>query len=163
MAEGPDFRAARLPLTNGARSMTLDGELAVRKPLGHGPTDSFGSLRWVHYPSTFNHALGDYAVLIRMLPLGPQETLVTTKFLVAREAVEGVDYDIDRLTRVWSVTNDEDKALVERNQAGVNSIGYRPGPYSPSLEAGIIKFADWYCAAMQAHLEARAPQLALAG
>ena len=167
VAEGPDFRAARLPFVNGARSITQDGERAVARPLGQSPRDSYGSLRWVHYPTTFNHALGDYAVLIRMLPLGPQETRVTTKFLVARDAVEGIDYDIDRLTRVWNVTNDEDKAFVERNQAGINSIGYRPGPYSPALEAGIIKFVEWYCAEMQAHLDAGpragAPQLALAG
>ena len=164
VAEGPDYRAARLPLTNGARSITPDGALAVRRPLGRVPADSHGSLRWVHYPTTFNHALGDYAVLVRMLPIAPQETLVTTKFLVHREAREGVDYDLDQLTRVWNVTNDEDKALVERNQAGVNSLGYRPGPYSPELEAGIIKFVDWYCAAMQRHLdrEAQPGQAALA-
>ena len=128
VAEGPDFRASRLPLVNGARSVTIDGELAVKKPLGVEPPGAYGSLRWVHYPSTFNHAIGDYGVLIRMLPLGPQETLVTTKFLVARDAVEGVDYDLQRLTEVWNITNAEDKALVERNQAGVNSFGYRPGP-----------------------------------
>lgn len=153
VAEGPDYRAARLPLTNDARSITPDGALAVRRPLGRGPADSYGSLRWVHYPSTFNHALGDYAVLIRMLPLAPRETLVTTKFLVHRDAREGVDYDLDHLTRVWNVTNDEDKALVERNQAGVDSLGYRPGPYSPELEAGIIKFVDWYCLAMGRYAE----------
>lgn len=43
-------------------------------------------------------------------------------------------------------------ALVERNQAGVNSIAYRPGPYSPALEAGVIKFVDWYCAKLARHL-----------
>ena len=153
VAEGPDYRAARLPLTHGARSITPDGSLAVRRPLGHGPAETYGSLRWVHYPSTFNHALGDYAVLVRMLPLAPQQTLVTTKFLVHREAREGVDYDIDHLTQVWNVTNDEDRALVERNQAGVNSLGYRPGPYSPELEAGIIKFVDWYCDTMARHVD----------
>lgn len=165
--DGPDFRAARLPFVNAARSITVDGGLAVRKPLGIGPPDSFGSLRWVHYPTTFNHALGDFAVLIRMLPLGPQETLVTTKFLVARDAVAGVDYDVARLTHVWNVTNDEDKGFVERNQAGINSIGYAPGPYSPALEAGVIKFVDWYCAEMQAWLggerRPEAAHLALAG
>ena len=149
VAEGPDFRAAQLPLTNGARSITMDGRLAVAKPLGQAPDDTYGSLRWVHYPSTFNHALRDYAVLIRMLPLAPQQTLVTTKFLVAAEAVEGVDYDLAHLTEVWNVTNEQDRALIERNQAGVNSIGYRPGPYSPALEAGIVKFVDWYCERMQ--------------
>lgn len=164
VAEGPDFRANRLPLINDAKSITMDGELACKKPLGVGPRDVYGSLRWVHYPSTFNHALGDYAALVRMLPISPQETLVTTKFLVHRDAVEGVDYDIEHLTRVWNTTNAEDKALVERNQAGVNSFGYVPGPYSHELEAGITKFVDWYCAKMQQYaLRKDKPQLALAG
>jgi phenylpropionate dioxygenase-like ring-hydroxylating dioxygenase large terminal subunit len=145
VAEGPHYRAARLPFTGNAQSITMDGQAAVARPLGQFPADAYGSLRWVHYPSTFNHCLNDYTVLVRMLPLGPEETLVTTKWLVDAEAVEGVDYDLETLTTVWKVTNDQDKALVERNQAGVRSPGYRPGPYSPALEAGVLKFVDWYC------------------
>ncbi len=152
ITEGPQYRGARLPLTGTARSMTMDGEPAVARPLGTGPADAHGSLRWVHYPSTFNHALNDFAVLIRMLPLGPEQTVITTKFLVDRDAVEGVDYDLGRLTEVWNATNDQDKALVERNQEGVRSVGYRPGPYSPTLEAGVNKFVDWYCARLREHL-----------
>jgi Rieske 2Fe-2S family protein len=151
-AEGPEFRATRLPLTGGAVSITMDGRPAVTRRLGDVPDDNIGSLRWVYYPSVFNHALADYAVMVRMLPLGPQETLVTTKFLVDRDAVAGEDYDLQRLTEVWSITNDQDRQLVERNQAGVNSAGYRPGPYSPSLEAGVLKFTDWYCAQMERFL-----------
>jgi phenylpropionate dioxygenase-like ring-hydroxylating dioxygenase large terminal subunit len=153
IAEGPHYRAARLPLTGSAQSITMGGEPAVGRPLGDAPADAFGSLRWVHYPSTFNHCLNDYTVLVRMLPLGPEETLVTTKWLVDAEAVEGRDYDLDTLTKVWNVTNDQDKALVERNQIGVRSRGYRPGPYSPSLEAGVLKFVDWYCERMTGHLD----------
>jgi phenylpropionate dioxygenase-like ring-hydroxylating dioxygenase large terminal subunit len=153
IAEGPHFRAARLPLTGSAQSITLDGRPAVSRPLGDAPPDAFGSLRWVHYPSTFNHCLNDYTVLVRMLPLGPEETLVTTKWLVDAEAVEGRDYDLDTLTKVWTITNDQDKALVERNQIGVRSRGYRPGPYSPSLEAGVLKFVDWYSDRMIEHLD----------
>jgi phenylpropionate dioxygenase-like ring-hydroxylating dioxygenase large terminal subunit len=145
VAEGPQYRAARLPFTGTAQSITMDGKPAVARPLGQSPAGAHGSLRWVHYPSTFNHCLNDYTVLVRMLPLGPEKTLVTTKWLVDAEAVEGVDYTIETLTHVWKVTNDQDKALVERNQAGVRSSGYRPGPYSPSLEAGVVKFVDWYC------------------
>jgi phenylpropionate dioxygenase-like ring-hydroxylating dioxygenase large terminal subunit len=145
VAEGPHYRAARLPFTGTAQSITMDGRPAVARPLGQSPADTYGSLRWVHYPSTFNHSLNDYTVLVRMLPIGPEETLVTTKWLVDADAVEGVDYTIENLTSVWKVTNDQDKALVERNQAGVRSSGYRPGPYSPALEAGVLKFVDWYC------------------
>lgn len=144
IAEGPDFRASRLPFTGGAVSITNDGKPAVTRLLGDAPANDIGSLRWSHYPSVFNHALGDYAALVRMLPLGPQRTLVTTKYLVDQDAVEGRGYDVTRLTEIWEATNRQDRALVERNQAGVNSIGYRPGPYSPKLESGLIKFTGWY-------------------
>jgi phenylpropionate dioxygenase-like ring-hydroxylating dioxygenase large terminal subunit len=153
IAEGPHYRATRLPLTGASQSITMDGKPAVSRPLGDAPPDAFGSLRWVHYPSTFNHCLNDYTALVRMLPLGPEKTLVTTKWLVDAEAVEGRDYDLDTLTKVWNVTNDQDKALVERNQIGVRSRGYRPGPYSPSLEAGVLKFVDWYCDRISDHLD----------
>jgi Rieske 2Fe-2S family protein len=35
--------------------------------------------------------------------------------------------------------------LVERNQIGVNSLGYEPGPYSHLTEGGVINFVEWYC------------------
>ena len=142
---GADFRIIRLPLRKGAVSITMDGKSAVSRLLGTMPTHDAGSVRWVHFPSTFNHALADYAVLVRMLPLGPQETLFTTKWLVHRDADEGRDYNLETLVRVWTATNDQDKALVERNQEGVNSVGYTPGPYSQHAEQGVIRFVKWYC------------------
>ena len=33
----------------------------------------------------------------------------------------------------------------ERNQIGVNSLGYEPGPYSQVTEGGVINFVEWYC------------------
>ncbi len=152
IAEGPDHRATRLPFTNGAVSTTMDGKPAVAKLLGDVPHRDVGSLRWVHYPSIFNHALSDYAVMVRMLPLTPTTTEVCTKWLVNADAVEGVDYDIPRLREVWTITNEQDGTLVNRNQAGVNSVAYQPGPYSPDLEAGVIKFVDWYCEKLARHL-----------
>ncbi|RYE88604.1 MAG: Rieske (2Fe-2S) protein, partial [Oxalobacteraceae bacterium] len=119
--------------------------------LGYARHNDVGSLRTVHYPSTFSHALGDYAVFVRMLPLTPDTTEVCTKWLVNPAAVEGRDYDLPRLRKVWSVTNDEDARLVERNQAGVNSIAYTPGPYAPAMESGVLKFVDWYCDRLARH------------
>jgi Rieske 2Fe-2S family protein len=152
VAEGPEYRSTRLPFTNGAVSTTMDGRPAVNKLLGDVPHADIGSLRWVHYPSIFNHALSDYAVMVRMLPLTPTTTEVCTKWLVNADAVEGVDYTIPRLREVWTVTNEQDGALVKRNQAGVNSMAYQPGPYAPVLEAGVIKFVDWYCDTLARHL-----------
>jgi Rieske 2Fe-2S family protein len=150
--DGDDFRVTRMPLIREAASITLDGKAAVSKPLGGIAEANIGSLRWVHYPTVFNHALRDYAILVRMMPVGPQETLVTAKWLVHRDAEEGRDYDLGCLVETWEKTNDQDRVLVERNQQGVNSLGYEPGPYSETNEAGVIKFVEWYCRTMEGYL-----------
>ena len=69
---------------------------------------------------------------------------MTTIWLVHKDAVEGVDYDLKRLTEVWIATNDEDRAIVEENQRGIRSPAYVPGPYSAVQESGVIQFVDWY-------------------
>ena len=84
-----------------------------------------------------------------MLPLGPQRTQLTTKWLVNRDAVEGVDYDLKELTRVWLATNDQDSRIVAENQIGVSSPTYDPGPYSVAHESGVSQFLDWYVSRLQ--------------
>lgn len=160
--EGNDFRIVRLPLLKGALSSTMDGKAAVSRVLGAMPTNDAGSVRWVHYPSTFNHAFADYAILVRMLPVSPQETLFNTKWLVHKDAEQGRDYDVEHLTEVWSATNDQDKALVERNQEGVNSAGYLSGPYSQNMEQGVIRFVEWYCEHLTAQLAEKVQRAAVA-
>jgi stachydrine N-demethylase len=77
---------------------------------------------------------------------------VTTTWLVHKDAEEGRDYDLKRLTEVWIATNDEDRRIVEENQRGINSPAYLPGPYSRAQEGGVNQFVDWYCATMQTAL-----------
>ena len=157
---GGNFRIMRLPLLESAVSITMDGKPAVKKLLGDIPSGDIGSVRWPHYPSTFNHVLGDYAFFFRMLPTGPEETLVTGYWLVDREAEEGRDYDLQNLIKVWDETNLQDRDLVERNQRGVNSLGYRPGPYSQESENGVIAFVEWYCETMTKFLGGKGRKIA---
>ena len=84
---------------------------------------------------------------------------MTTTWLVHKDAVEGVDYDLERLTDVWMHTNDEDRQVVEENQKGIRSPAYEPGPYSTIQEEGVIQFVDWYCNTMTART---APKPAMA-
>ena len=101
-----------------------------------------------HYPNTWNHFLGDHAIVFRVLPISATETEVTTTWLVHKDAVEGVDYDLQNLTTVWMATNDEDRQVVEENQKGILSPAYEPGPYSTLQEEGVIQFVDWYVGLM---------------
>ncbi|MBK5001928.1 aromatic ring-hydroxylating dioxygenase subunit alpha [Pseudomonas sp. S31] len=146
------FRMTRIPLNPGASSYTLDGKPAVTRRLDRSGVENIGALLYFKYPSTWNHFLGDHALSFRVLPAGPGETVVTTKWLVPKDAQEGVDYDIDRLTKVWMATNDQDRRLVEGTQVGVTSPAYVPGPYSSIIETGVCQFVDWYCELMTRRL-----------
>nr|WP_314872630.1 aromatic ring-hydroxylating dioxygenase subunit alpha [uncultured Pseudomonas sp.] len=142
------YRMTRIPLSAGAVSYTMDGQPAVAGRLDESGEADIGALLYFNYPSTWNHFLGDHALSFRILPLSATETLVTTKWLVPATAVEGVDYDLERLTKVWLATNDQDRRLVEGTQAGVSSPTYEPGPFSENAENGVCQFDDWYCDTM---------------
>lgn len=138
------FRLARMPLQQKAVSYTLDGKAAVHKNLGRVALPEAGSLLMFHYPTTWSHFLPDHSLTLRVTPISATETEVTTIWLVNKDAVEGLDYDLKRLTEVWISTNDEDREIVETNQQGIFSPAYVPGPYSPVQESGVTQFVDWY-------------------
>jgi len=137
-------RIVRMPLKKGTQVMTIDGSAACSKTLGRIQNRELGSMRILHLPNSWNHMQSDHFVVFRVLPVSAQESIVTTKWFVHKDAVEGVDYDPEKLRRVWDATNEQDKILGERNQRGVNSIGYQPGPYSNTFEFGVINFLNWY-------------------
>lgn len=141
------WRLVRIPFVGQAVSYTMDGKAAA--PLLPGmPFANAGSLLFFHYPNTWNHYLSDHVLNFRVLPISPTETEVVTTWLVHKDAVEGRDYDLTRLTEVWLATNDEDRRVVEENQAGITSPAYEPGPYSVRQESGVIQFVDWYLASL---------------
>ena len=152
MDEGGQYRMTRIPLSAKAVSYTMDGKPAVKGRLDNTDVEDIGALLYFNYPSTWNHFLGDYALSFRILPLNSGQTLVTTKWLVPKDAVEGVDYDLDNLTKVWLQTNDQDKQLVEETFKGVSSPSYIPGPFSEIAENGVCQFVDWYCDTMKKKL-----------
>jgi Rieske 2Fe-2S family protein len=155
------IRSARMPLLGNAVSYTSAGSAAVRRPLSSAipAAANIGALLLFHYPSSWNHVLADHAISFRVLPLGPTRTQLTTKWLVHREAVAGVDYDLVELTRVWLATNEQDRRIVQENQVGVSAPGYEPGPFSHPHEGGVSQFIDWYCARLRAGLEGASGEL----
>lgn len=158
--ESGQYRTARLPLLDNADSFTMSGQVAVKKPLGGIRERNIGSMLLFHYPSSWNHLLVDHAISFKVMPIGPTQTKLTTKWLVHKDAVEGVDYDLKTLTEVWLATNDEDRTLVEQNQRGINSPAYEPGPYAGADENGVLQFVDWYCRTLEQRLggDRRAPR-----
>ncbi len=150
ISDSGQFRVSRVPLLDEAVSYTMSGKAAVRRALsGDVREPRIGSLLLFHYPSTWNHVLGDHAISFRVLPVGPMQTQLTTRWLVHKDAVEGEDYTIEELTSVWLATNDQDRRVVEENQIGIRSPAYESGPYSSDHEDGVVQFVDWYCRTMR--------------
>jgi Rieske 2Fe-2S family protein len=112
--------------------------------MGRIQNPDLGSMRILHLPHSWNHCMGDHIIVFTVWPISAQETMVTTKWIVHKDAVEGVDYDVERMRQVWDATNDQDRRLAEENQRGINSTAYQPGPYSKTYEFGVVNFVDWY-------------------
>ena len=143
-ADGDWWQAMRFPLNPGIVSMTQSGRPSSLKPMVAAYGGDVGSIRFAIEPHAFCHAVGDHVFFFSALPVGPETTHVVAKWYVRKDAVEGIDYDVDDLVSTWDVTNRQDRDLAEMNQRGVNSIGFVPGPYSPNGEAYVIRFVDWY-------------------
>ena len=144
-----NFRSQRLIIAGAGESQTPDATAAVSRLLGVGRKDLGDMHLWGH--NSWHHFMGDHIITAMVIPLGPDRTLLRMKWLVHKDAVEGVDYDFDKLTSVWIATNEQDGALVERSHAGVSDPAYVPGVYSPFTETQLNWFAGWYVDRMRAH------------
>ncbi len=144
---GVEFRCIRLPFNEDCVSFTRDGAPASHKLLADFTEPDLGSVRMFRVPNNWNHFLADHILHFRVLPLSANRTAVKTTWLVHEDAVEGVDYDVARLTDVWTETNDEDRILAENNHLGIRSRAYRPGPFAPS-EFMLKNFSEWYAGKM---------------
>lgn len=154
--EGDWWQAMRFPLNPGFASMSSDGKPLVKKTLGAVGDGDIGSMRWALEPHCFAHAVGDFVFMFSALPVSPNETHVVAKWMISKDAVEGIDYTVEGLIDIWNRTNIQDRDLAENNQRGVNGLGYRPGPYSPEAEILVLRFIDWYCAKARAYIDAQA-------
>jgi glycine betaine catabolism A len=146
------FRTERLPLSGEGESHTLDTRVASKKLLGSIRDRNLGGLSFWTQPNSWHHFMSDHIVTFSVLPLSAERTLLRTKWLVHKDAVEGVDYDLNNLTQVWLKTNKQDGDLVGMAQRGVRQPAYEPGPYSPYTEGLVEKFCDWYIGRLAAQL-----------
>ncbi len=144
------FRTQRLPLDRAGQSQTMTAEVASKKLLGDITDPAVGGLSFWTQPNSWHHFMSDHIISFSVLPIAPGQTLVRTTWCVHKDAVEGVDYDVANLTKVWNATNDQDRRLVEESQIGVASGAYEPGPYSPYTEELVEKFCNWYVGRMRA-------------
>lgn len=98
-------------------------------------------------PVLYALAYCDHVVLYSFKPLAIGRCDCEITWLVRGDAVEGRDYDLDRLIWLWDVTTRADKGIIEHNQAGVRSRRFEPGPFS-TFERATQRWVKWYLEAI---------------
>jgi Rieske 2Fe-2S family protein len=143
------YSANRTALVDGFVSESMDGT-QVAPLMGDYADNDVGTLRLRMLPNFWNHSSCDHSVSTRLLPRGPQLTAVRVWWLVDQGAKEGKDYDLAKLMPFWQLTSEQDWEICERQQRGVNSHAYIPGPYSTYKEYNVDAFVRWYLTQLRA-------------
>lgn len=143
------YAAGRTVLADGFETESMDGQ-RVAPLMGDYPDADVGTLRMRSMPNFWVHGSCDHAVATRLLGAGPRLTRIRTWWLVHRDAREGEDYQLDKLTPFWGLTNEQDWEICAWQQKGVDSIGYVPGPLSQRKEYNVDAFIRWYLKEMRA-------------
>ena len=132
----------RSALQAGHVSASKDGQ-AVAPRMGAFTQHDGSSTYFDVGPISDFLAYSDYGVIYRFIPRRVDLTEMEVIWLVHADAEAGRDYTVESLSWLWQVTSVEDKLIIERNQQGVDSRYYEPGPYSLQEEYA-ARFAGWY-------------------
>ncbi len=138
---GTTTYAVRYPLRPGVESYSVDGK-KVCMPMGNHKDYDAGVAGLVNYPNFWMDAVSDYVWIMKVTAVTPSATNIEFCWLVDKDAIEGKDYNMQRLTQFWEITGEQDGQLCENNFRGIETHGYKPGPYAP-VEDQVINFVNW--------------------
>ena len=136
------YAYSRYALYEKYKTGSQDGEqlapfLGTIKGFDHGTSDlNVG-------PLTYFLAYNDHVVVYVFTPTGHETSACDIYWLVRGDAIEGEDYDIEKVKWLWDVTTMADERIIVGNQKGINSHKYSSGPLS-KMEFLVEKFINWY-------------------
>lgn len=139
-----------LPIQYGKDTLSLDGNLVSQKlcgEFGRGtpiPPDYSGSGFMTQPGYTWGDFHPDHAMIANCFPVGPLQSEFVVTWLVHEDAVEGVDYEVDKVIELWDITHRQDAATLTHQQRGILSSAYTPGPDSATAEPGIKTGLELY-------------------
>ena len=97
----------RYPFRPGFVTQSLDGQ-PVGLLLGDLPGWDVGTWALVNMPGFWLEAGPDVVWCMRATPVAPALTMLDLWWLVHADAVEGQDYDVERVTGFWHATGGQD-------------------------------------------------------
>jgi hypothetical protein len=118
----------------------------------HGitPLDERRIYYYVVWPMAFLSIHPDYLLVHRLVPQGPDRTLVMCDWLFEAETIAAPGFDPSDAVAFWDLTNTQDWHVCELQQRGTRSSSWVAGRYSslePSVHAFDQMVADRYAGA----------------
>jgi len=141
-AFGCDVSHMRYGLYDGYLTGSEDGQ-PVAPLLGTIKGYDGGVADFQFGPLCFMLTYPDHGVLYSFIPRSHHETDLHVIWFVNGDAVEGRDYDREKLSWLWHNTTLEDEYIISRNAEGALSNCYTPGPLHPTFEVVEAALISW--------------------
>ncbi len=132
-----------MELVDSAETMSLDGGLGSRdgRPSMAGITDldERRIYYYVLWPTTFLSIHPDYLLVHRLVPQGPDRTIIVCDWLFEAETMAQPGFDPSDAVAFWDLTNRQDWHVCELQQRGTKSSSWVAGRYTDA-EASVHAF-----------------------
>ena len=135
-------------LRRDAATWSLDGRSHSRAFKGLSDEERRAGQTYVsRLPATFVVGHVDYVRVVRLLPLGPEQTELTAEWLFLPDVVAEPDFNPANIVEFAALVMDQDAEICEINQRGLRSLRHATGVLMPE-EYLLKKFHDWVRAAL---------------
>lgn len=126
-------------------ALTIGGERVCQVPAPRSDGDADPASWALVWEPGLNLLISrDMAWMFVPKPVAPNRTELRQYWLVAKDAVEGRDYDLDDLKSFWDTTMLQDREICEAVQRGMQMPAYKPGPLNRVHQTGQAGFYAWY-------------------
>jgi Rieske 2Fe-2S family protein len=130
-------------LRKGAESWSEDGTALAHRFTGLSDRERAAGQNYaMNLPSMFIVGHVDYVRTVRLVPLGPERTELTSEWLFLPEALSEASKGIDNIVAFGRTVLEEDAAICEVNQRGLRARPHRSGVLMPE-EYDLHRFHDW--------------------
>jgi Rieske 2Fe-2S family protein len=138
VSRGP-WQGGWMPFAPGARTVSLDGRRHGRPLLRQSGPAIRGVLDYLLWPNLFLSLQPDYLLTYRLEPAAHDRTHVVFDVLFHPSFATDPDFVSADVIEFWETTNRQDFVVCERQQMGIGSPAYVPGPYTAE-EEGMHEF-----------------------
>ena len=135
----PKFKGG---LRSGATTWSLDGKASIPFPGLSEEDRKAGHIYMTSLPSVFLVGHVDYVRVVRLRPLGPEQTELRVEYLFSPRTLADPQFDLRNIVDFTNLVMTEDAQVCELNQQGLRAGPHSRGVVMPE-EYVIRQFHEW--------------------